>query len=67
MMRGTAAAHVRLVVWCRDCEHRVEPDATEQAARYGAKTALPRMSQAPRLLAMRQPKCGFRADSWFII
>jgi hypothetical protein len=67
MMRGTAAAQVRLVLWRRDCQHRVKPDLTEQASRYGAKTAVPRMSETPRLLAMRQPKCGFRADSSFII
>jgi hypothetical protein len=23
---STAAAKVRIVVWCRDCRHRVEPD-----------------------------------------
>jgi Zn finger protein HypA/HybF involved in hydrogenase expression len=37
MTRGNAAAQlVRLVVWCRDCRHQVEPDPAEQAARYGA-------------------------------
>jgi hypothetical protein len=29
---------VRLIVWCRDCGHQVEPDPTEQAQRYGAET-----------------------------
>jgi len=33
---STAAFHVRLVVWCCDCQHRLEPDPAEQAARYGA-------------------------------
>ena len=23
---GAAAAQVRLIVWCKDCQHQVEPD-----------------------------------------
>jgi len=38
-LAATTAAQIRFVVWCRDCEHRVEPDPTEQAARYGAQSA----------------------------
>jgi Zn finger protein HypA/HybF involved in hydrogenase expression len=38
---NAAAARVRLIVWCRDCRHRVEPDATEMAERYGAETTVP--------------------------
>ena len=33
---NAAAAKVRLIVWCRDCGHQVEPDPAEQAQRYGA-------------------------------
>jgi hypothetical protein len=33
-----AAAQVRLIVWCRECGHQVEPDPVEMAARYGAET-----------------------------
>jgi hypothetical protein len=33
---NAASARVRLIVWCRDCQHQVEPDPAEQAARYGA-------------------------------
>ena len=41
MTLGGAAAHaVRLVVWCRDCRHQVEPDPAEHAARYGADLAV---------------------------
>ena len=36
-----AAAHVRLIVWCKACGHRVEPDTAEIARRYGADTPLP--------------------------
>jgi hypothetical protein len=37
---GAAAAGVRLIVWCRDCGDRVEPDPAELAGRYGAETAV---------------------------
>jgi hypothetical protein len=38
---NAAAAHVRLVVWCKACGHRSEPDPAEQAERYGAETTVP--------------------------
>jgi hypothetical protein len=28
---NAAAAKVRLIVWCKDCRHRVEPDPAEMA------------------------------------
>jgi hypothetical protein len=37
---SAAAASVRLIVWCWDCRHQVEPDPAEMAARYGAGTAV---------------------------
>jgi hypothetical protein len=41
MTLGTAAeAQVRLIVWSKACQHQVEPDAAEMAARYGAGTSL---------------------------
>ena len=41
MTLGTAAAAgVRLIVWCKECRHQVEPDPIEMAARYGAETAV---------------------------
>jgi hypothetical protein len=30
---GNAAARVRLIVWCKDCSHQVEPGPAEMAAR----------------------------------
>jgi hypothetical protein len=36
-----AAAHVRLIVWCKACGHQVEPDPAEIAGKYGADTAVP--------------------------
>jgi hypothetical protein len=42
MTLGTAAAaRVRLIVWCKACGHRVEPDPAEIAQRYGAETTVP--------------------------
>ena len=38
---STAAAGVRLIVWCRGCQHQVEPDPAEQAQRYGAEMTVP--------------------------
>jgi hypothetical protein len=39
MTLGVAAtAGVRLVVWCKECRHQVEPDPAEMATRYGAET-----------------------------
>jgi Zn finger protein HypA/HybF involved in hydrogenase expression len=38
---NAAAARVRLIVWCKDCSHQVEPDPAEMAQRYGAETPVP--------------------------
>jgi len=38
---NAAAARVRLIMWCKACGHRVEPDAAEMAERYGAETTVP--------------------------
>ena len=35
-----AAAGVRLIVWCKECQHQVEPDPDEMAARYGKGTSV---------------------------
>jgi hypothetical protein len=50
---STAAASARIIVWCRDCRHQVEPDAAELAQRYGADTPVSRMAHAARLFALR--------------
>jgi len=52
---GAAAAGVRLIVWCRGCGHRVEPDPAEQARRYGAGT--PVLDWCERLVCS---ECGGR-------
>jgi hypothetical protein len=52
---NAAAAQVRLIVWCKACGHRVEPDPAEMAARYGAET--PVLDWRERLDC---PRCGGR-------
>jgi hypothetical protein len=45
---------VRLIVWCKACGHRVEPDATGLARRHGAEATVPEWrerSSAPRAAA----------------
>jgi len=36
---AAAAAQVRLIAWCKACQHPVEPDTADMAARYGADTS----------------------------
>jgi hypothetical protein len=55
MTLGNAAAGVRLIVWCKDCRHQVEPDPAEMADRYGARTPVP--ARRGRLVCSR---CGSR-------
>jgi hypothetical protein len=40
MLGKAAAAQVRLIVWCKACQHQVEPDLAEMAARYGSETSV---------------------------
>jgi hypothetical protein len=51
---SAAAAHVRLIVWCHDCSHQVEPDSAEMAARYGAETPVP-IGKSGSSALVRQP------------
>ena len=56
MTLGNAArARVRLIVWCKACQHQVEPDPAEMAERYGDDTAVPEWRE--RLVCS---KCGSR-------
>jgi hypothetical protein len=52
---AAAAARVRLIVWCRDCRHQIEPDPAVMAERYGAELSVPDWHQ--RLI------CGGRCGS----
>jgi hypothetical protein len=53
---NAAAARVRLIVWCKDCRHQIEPDPAEMAQRYGAETPVPDWRRE-RLVCSR---CGSR-------
>jgi hypothetical protein len=35
------AARVRLMVWCKSCGHRAEPDVATQIAQHGATMPVP--------------------------
>ena len=40
-LESAAAAHLRLVVWCKGCGHRSELDPAEQGRWYGPETPVP--------------------------
>ena len=48
---AAAAAGVRLIVWCKACQHQVEPDPAEMT-RYGAEIDW----REAGVLALRQPQ-----------
>jgi hypothetical protein len=50
-----AGARVRLIVWCNECQHQVEPDPAGMAAWYGAETTV--LDWRERLV---RSKCGSR-------
>jgi hypothetical protein len=52
---NAAAARFRLIVWCKECRHQVEPDPAEMAARYVAE--MPLLDWRERLVCSR---CGSR-------
>jgi hypothetical protein len=54
---GAAAAQVRLIVWCKACQHQAEPDPAEMAARYGVETSV--LDWREKLVCS---KCGGRLD-----
>jgi hypothetical protein len=52
---NVAAARVRLIVWCGEGGHQVEPDPAEMAARYGAETPVPDWRERLVCSPPRQP------------
>ena len=52
---NAASAHVRLIVWCKSCQHQVEPDPADQANRYGPR--MPVLAWRARLVCS---SCGGR-------
>jgi hypothetical protein len=37
---NAALAHLRLIVWCRDCGHQVEPEPAEMARRHSPEVTV---------------------------
>jgi hypothetical protein len=52
---GAAAAGVRIIVWCKACQHQIEPDPAELAERYDVGVAV--LDWRDRLVCSR---CGSR-------
>jgi hypothetical protein len=48
-----AAARVRMIVWCKECQHHVEPDPAEVATWYGVETTV--LDWRERLVCSRRP------------
>ncbi len=55
------AARVRLIVWCKACGHRAEPDVAEQVAHHGAGMTV--IDWAARL---RCQDCGERSVDFVV-
>ena len=59
---AAAAADVRLIVWCKDCQHQVEPDPAETASRYGAEMPVRDRREPLVMLPLRQPRNRYGRD-----
>ena|SRR5258707_15235283 len=55
------ATQVRLIVWCRACQHRFEPDNAELVEQHGAETTVLTWSRR-----LRCTECGER-DADFVV
>jgi rubredoxin len=55
------AAKVRLIVWCRVCQHRFEPDIATLVEEHGAATAVHNWARR-----LRCTQCGAR-DADFVV
>ncbi len=56
-----AAGHVRLIVWCKACSHRFEPDPAELVERHGDAATV--IDWAARL---RCSRCGAREADFVV-
>src|SRR5262249_10871415 len=63
MTLGNAAEHkVRLIVWCLDCQHQIQPDPAELAKRYGVGMSVPGLARAARLREVRRAAHRYGGD-----
>jgi hypothetical protein len=51
------SARVRLIVWCKSCAHRIEPDIDELVAHHGSCDDGDRLGGASCLLSLRSTRC----------
>jgi hypothetical protein len=58
---NAAAARVRLTVWCKACQHQVEPDPADMAQRYGAAIRA-RLARAAGVFPLRRPRNRYGRD-----
>lgn len=56
------AAQAWLIVWCKSCGHRVEPDIGAQMSCYGASVTVVDCAARLRLLCLRRDDGRFRRD-----
>ena len=56
-----AKAQVHLIVWCKACQHRFEPDTAKLAEQHGSETPVIRWATRLRCL-----HCGAR-DAEFVV
>jgi hypothetical protein len=58
---NAAAAHVRLLIWCDECQHRAEIDPAELARKLGPDFPVPNIPKRLRCSA-----CDARAVSFVV-
>jgi hypothetical protein len=54
------AAKVRLIVWCKACQHRAEPDVVDQGRALWRRYDRHRLGEPPALLCLRRAPGRFR-------
>jgi hypothetical protein len=59
---GAATAGIRIIVWCKACQHQVDPDPAEVAARHAVDRAV--LDWRDRLVCSR---CGRRQVDMAVI
>jgi hypothetical protein len=57
-LSNAAGAGVRLIVWCKECRHQVEPDPLGGAENVRARL----VARAAGVFPLRRPAGRYRAD-----
>jgi len=56
------AAHVRLIAWCKSCNHRAEPDLAIQVAQHGSGMPVPDWALTSSLVVENPAVSARRAE-----